>query len=148
MALQVIGAGLGRTGTLSLKIALEQLGFAKCHHMIEILADVRRLDPLWEQAAQGRPDWDAIFTGFASTADYPACRYWRELAAHYPEAKIILTMRDADSWFDSVSRTIFSPPHAAFFDRTAIGPVLRETVYDTFGDRIADRAFMTEWYRA
>ena len=147
MALQVIGAGLGRTGTLSLKLALEQLGFDKCHHMIEVVADVRRLAPLWEEAARGRPDWESIFAGFASTVDYPSCRFWRELAQHYTDAKIILTMRDPNSWFDSVSKTIFSPPHVAFFDRTAVGPLMRETVYDTFGDRIADRGFMTEWFR-
>ena len=147
MALEVIGAGLGRTGTLSLKLALEQLGFSKCHHMIEVLADVRRLAPLWEQAASGNPDWDAIFDGFASTCDHPSCRFWRELAEHYPQARIILTTRDPDSWFDSVSRTILSPPHVAFFDRTAIGPMLRQTVYDMFGEGMADRASMTRRFR-
>jgi len=147
MTLEVIGAGLGRTGTLSLKLALEQLGFARCHHMIEVIADVRRLAPLWEEAARGNPRWDAIFDGFASTCDYPACRFWKELSQHYPEAKIILTTRDPDSWFASISQTIFSPPHRAFFNQTAIGALMRETVYDTFGERIGDQAFMTQWFR-
>ncbi|WP_119084657.1 sulfotransferase family protein [Altererythrobacter sp. B11] len=148
MALDVICAGLGRTGTLSLKLALERLGFGKCHHMVEVLADVRRLAPLWEQAAAGQPDWDAIFAGFASTTDYPACRFWEQLAQYYPQAKIVLSVRDPDSWFDSVSKTIFAPPHMAFFGQTAIGGVMRDTVYDTFGDRIGDRQFMTDWFRA
>lgn len=149
MTLQVIGAGLGRTGTLSLKLALEQLGFAKCHHMIEVLSDAQRLVPLWDDVMNGKPDWDAVFDGFASTLDHPACRYWQELAEHYPESKIVLTTRDADSWFTSVNRTIMSAPHMAFFDQTAIARLLRETVYDMFGDQIADRAYMTrrfaEW---
>jgi hypothetical protein len=148
VALQVIGAGLGRTGTLSLKLALEQLGMAPCHHMIEVLADVRRMGPLWEAAAHGRADWDQIFSGFSATTDHPACRYWRELAEHYPRAKIILTVRDADSWFDSISRTIMSPPHVAFFDQTAIGKVLNETVYSMFDHRLDDRAYMTERFRS
>lgn len=148
MTLQVIGAGLGRTGTLSLKLALEQLGFVKCHHMVEVGAQVRRLGPLWEEVAEGKPRWNAIFEGFAATTDHPACRYWRELAEHYPDAKIVLTTRDADSWFNSVNKTIFSPPHTAFFDQTALGKLLRGTVYDMFDDRLLDRAFMTERFRA
>ena len=148
MALEVIGAGIGRTGTLSLKIALEELGFTKCHHMLEVLADVRRQTPQWEAAKEGLADWDTIFTGFASSCDYPSCRYWKQLAEHYPDAKIVLTTRDPDRWFDSVSKTIFSPPHMAFFDQTFVGPMLRQNVYDTFGERIHDRAFMTDWFRA
>jgi hypothetical protein len=83
MTLAVIGAGLGRTATFSLKFALEHLGFGPCYHMSEVFADARRAVPLWLEAVRGRPDWDAIFEGFHSTTDYPACTYWRELAEHY-----------------------------------------------------------------
>ena len=109
MALKVIGAGLGRTATFSLKFALEHLGFGPCYHMSEVFAAARRNVPLWLEVVRGKPDWDAVFEGFQSTTDYPACTYWRELAAFYPDASLILTVRDADSWFDSVSETIFSP---------------------------------------
>ena len=76
--------------------------------MSEVFAGARRNVPLWLDAIDGQPDWDAIFAGFRSTTDYPACNYWRELAAYYPDAKVVLTVRDPDSWFDSVSETIFS----------------------------------------
>src|SRR5512134_1982263 len=108
MALQVIGAGLGRTATLSLKFALEHLGFGPCYHMAEVFAGARRNIPLWLDVVQGKPSWNAVFEGYKSTTDYPACTYWRELAAFYPEAKVVLTTRDPDSWFESVSETIFS----------------------------------------
>ena len=101
MTLKVIGAGLGRTATFSLKFALEHLGFGPCYHMSEVFAGARRNIGLWLDVVAGRPDWDALFEGFQSTTDYPACSYWRELADHYPDAKVILTVRDPDSWFDS-----------------------------------------------
>lgn len=98
MALKVIGAGLGRTATFSLKFALEHVGFGPCYHMSEVFAGTRRSVPLWLDAVQRRPNWDAIFDGFESTTDYPACTYWRELADFYPDAKVILTVRDPDSF--------------------------------------------------
>ena len=64
--------------------------------------------PLWTAASQGDPDWDAIFAGFRSCSDYPSASYWRELAEYYPQARVVLTTRDPDSWFVSVSETIFS----------------------------------------
>ena len=86
MALEVIGVGLGRNATFTLKFALEKLGFGPCFHMAELFADVRRRLPLWLDVVDGRPDWDAVFDGFRSTTDYPACTYWRELADHFPDA--------------------------------------------------------------
>ena len=148
MALQVIGAGLGRTGTLSFKLALEHLGFGPCYHMVEVFAgDVRKTIPQWMQAAEGNPDWPAIFDGFQSTADYPGCGFWRELADFYPEAKVVLTTRDPESWFNSVSETIFSKPHR---DRFSSGPMeafMNRTIYAEFKDRIDDRAFMIEFFQ-
>jgi len=107
MALQVIGAGFGRTGTLSLKAALEHLGYDKCHHMMEVMPNDAQLDA-WHRIAKGEaPDWDAIFDGFQASVDFPSCAYWRELAAHYPDAKIILSSRSFDSWYESASETIY-----------------------------------------
>ncbi len=147
MALQVIGAGLGRTGTFSLKFALERLGFGACYHMSEALAGARRNLPLWIEAAKGNADWDAIFEGYRSTCDYPACTFWRELADYYPEAKVILTVRDADNWFDSVNATIFSKPHRETFAGGPLSEFFESTVYSDFGDRIDEREFMTDYFK-
>jgi hypothetical protein len=93
MTLKVIGAGLGRTGTLSLKAALEALGFGPCHHMMELLPRPER-HGYWEDAALGRPvAWDKVFEGFSSTVDWPYCNFYRELSVVYPEAKFILPAR-------------------------------------------------------
>lgn len=147
MALQVIGAGLGRTATFSLKFALEHLGLGPCYHMSEVFAGARRNIPLWLDVAGGKPDWDAIFAGFQSTTDYPACSYWRELAAHWPEAKVVLTVRDPDSWFDSVSETIFSDAMQGSLAGSPVEAMMRGVIFDHFGDGdIRDRAFMTDWF--
>jgi len=107
MALSVIGAGFGRTGTLSLKLALERLGFGPCYHMTEIFADFKRADP-WLAAARGeRVDWDDVLSGYKSVVDWPACHFWREFAQLYPQAKVLLGVRDPAKWYDSISNTIF-----------------------------------------
>ena len=105
MGLKVIGSGLGRTGTLSTKLALEQLGFTPCHHMTEVLMHPQTI-PLWVEAGNGKPDWDAIFGDYQAMVDHPGCAYWRELMDHYPEAKVLHTVRDPDKWFDSTQATI------------------------------------------
>jgi hypothetical protein len=108
MTLKVIGAGFGRTGTLSLKAALEQLGFGRCYHMMEVIPNPKAPD-LWSAAADGKPDWETIFQGYQSAVDWPACHFWRELSDFYRDAKIILTVRDAEKWFASTQATIFHP---------------------------------------
>ena len=119
MALQVIGAGLGRTGTLSLKFALEQLGFGPCYHMMEVLMHPAREARIaqWNAlTAGGAHDWERILDGYAAAVDWPTCNYYRELMTLYPDAKVILSRRsDAATWFDSTQATIFrdsmaSPP--------------------------------------
>lgn len=149
MALQVIGVGLGRTGTLSLKLALEHLGLGPCYHMVEVVGDMQRNVPLWIAAGRGAPDWDALFEGFASTTDYPGCMFWRDLAARYPQAKLILTVRDADKWFESVSATVFSPEHRARVESSPdMVDFFAATVFDDLGDRLGDRAKMVEYFNA
>jgi hypothetical protein len=107
MALQVIGAGFGRTGTTSLKAALEQLGFSKCHHMMEVMksgAQVR----FWQTLADGdEVDWDEVFEGFQASCDWPSCNYWEQLHHRYPDAKIVLSVRDEGRWYESVLATIY-----------------------------------------
>jgi hypothetical protein len=108
MPLKVIGAGFGRTGTLSLKLALEQLGFGPCYHMIEVFKNAEA-PQWWIDAADGHPDWEKIFEGYSSTVDWPNATFYAELAEAYPEAKVILTERDPEEWFASTQATIFSP---------------------------------------
>lgn len=146
MSLKVIGAGLGRTATFSLKFALEHLGLGPCYHMSEVFANARRSIPLWLDVVNGKPDWEAIFASYRCTTDYPACSYWRELADYYPAAKVVLTVRDAGSWFDSVSETIFSDQMNGSLAATALGAMMKGTIFDAFGDRMKDRSFMTAWF--
>ncbi len=147
LALKVIGAGLGRTATFSLKFALEHIGFGPCYHMSEVFASARRSIPLWLDVIGGDPDWDAIFDGFQSTTDYPACSYWRELTEYYPDAKVVLTSRDADSWFDSVSETIFSPRMQTAPEGSPQHSFMHGAIFHAFNGQVGDRAFMTDWYR-
>jgi Sulfotransferase domain len=147
MALKVIGAGLGRTATLSLKFALEHLGLGPCYHMTEVFAGARRNIPLWLEVVNGKPDWDAIFDGYPSTTDYPACSYWRQLADYYPDAKVVLTVRDADAWFDSVSETIFSEDMQGSLAGSPAAAMMQGVIFAAFGARVQDRSFMTDWFR-
>lgn len=145
MALQVIGAGFGRTGTHSLKLALEQLGFAPCHHMFEVIEHPEQL-AFWQAAARGElPDWDEVFAGYAAQVDWPGARFWRELAEHYQEAKVILSVRPADQWFDSLHATIGpflrEPPAHHDPDRHAQARMVHELIgRQIFDDRVNDRA--------
>jgi hypothetical protein len=112
MPLKVIGAGLGRTGTLSLKFALEELGFVKCYHMTEVLAHSEHIR-LWDTAARGEHvDWEALFRGYQATVDWPGCNFYQEYLRLYPEAKVILTVRDPERWYDSARQTIYYVRHA------------------------------------
>ena len=107
MTLRVIGAGLGRTGTLSLKAALERLLGGPCYHMSEVMAHPEHV-PLWHRAARGEPvDFDALLAGYVAAVDWPASAFWPELAERFPDALVVLSVRDADAWWRSASATIF-----------------------------------------
>ncbi len=146
MPLEVIGAGLGRTGTMSLKVALEQLGLGPCYHMIEVLSEPARSEQ-WLRAAAGELEWDRVFEGYAATVDYPGCVFWRELADYFPHAKVVLTVRDPDRWFDSTQATIFSPAHVQRLAGSPMQAFFRTAVVRDYGDRLHDRAFMTALFR-
>lgn len=108
VALQVIGTGFGRTGTMSMKMALEQLGFGPCHHMDEVFRNPNQ-GANWMAALEGGPvDWDAIYQGYRSTVDWPSAAFWREAIQAYPEAKVILTVRPPEKWWASISETILN----------------------------------------
>lgn len=107
MGLQVVGAGLGRTGTTSLKLALERLLAAPCYHMTETR---KRPDDrlIWKTAFEGASiDWVAMFDGYAATVDWPGAGVWHEISAAFPDALILLSVRDVDAWWRSASQTIF-----------------------------------------
>ena len=107
MGLRVVGAGQGRTATHSLKIALERLLGAPCYHMREVFDHPEHI-PYWRAAAEGHmPDWDRLFEGYVAAVDWPAAAFWPELMTAYPDALVLLSIRDPDSWWDSASNTIF-----------------------------------------
>ena len=108
MTLSVISAGFGRTGTMSLKLALEELGLGPCHHMIEVIHNGEAQVPLWNAALAGKPDYAAIYDGYKSAVDWPSAAFWKELSDAYPEAQIILSSRSAESWYASISETILA----------------------------------------
>jgi len=108
MSLRVVGAGLGRTGTHSLQIALQQLLGAPCYHMLEIIEHPEFI-PAWQDAVDGKPvDWEAVMNGYSAAVDWPAAAYWRELAEWNPDAIILLSTRSStDAWWKSANDTIF-----------------------------------------
>jgi hypothetical protein len=109
MTLKIIGTGLSRTGTMSLKDALETLTGEPCYHMHELFRNPERL-PLWEEAEEKQQtDWDALFEGYGSAVDLPTTKYYAQLLEKYPDAKFVHTERDADSWYESAAGTIFAP---------------------------------------
>jgi hypothetical protein len=136
MALRVIGTGFGRTGTDSMREALNTLGFGPCHHMFEVNRDPEQ-KRLWRALAKGAaPDWERLFAGYASCVDFPSAVYWRELLAAYPDAKAILTWRPADDWWRSFERSIGAVMRdGADPDSVGVALVARQV----FGGRPLDR---------
>lgn len=141
MELAVVGAGVGRTGTHSLKLALEQLLDAPCHHMLEILGDPTQI-PAWIDAIEGRPvDWSAMLARYRAIVDWPGGSFWPELFAAYPDAVVLLSVRDPEGWYRSASNTIFltfehMPPEVAPW-MEAVRKLLRDRFSDRFDDPTA-----------
>jgi hypothetical protein len=145
MALKVIGTGFGRTGTDSMREALNILGFGPCHHMREV-NDNEEQKRLWRALARGENSgWDPLFAGYNSCVDWPSAYYWRQLIQIYPEAKVILTYRSPDSWWASFSKTILaSISHST--DEASLGiALIRDQV---FAGNPGDRARAIALYEA
>ena len=105
--MRVIGAGFGRTGTLSLKAALDELGFGPTYHMLQLIADPSPLAH-WRAALDAEPvDWHAAFRGWGSTVDWPGCVFWEQLLETWPDAQVILTVRDPEAWYQSCTDSIY-----------------------------------------
>lgn len=133
MSLSVIGAGFGRTGTASMKRALELLGLGPCHHMKEVASPAQT--DYWLAAAAGQQmAWEQVFEDYGCCVDWPAAFFWRELSAYYPDAKILLTVRDSESWYKSMQNTIFNvlqaKPEAFTVAARLIGKGLFEERFD------------------
>ena len=153
MTLRIMGTGFGRTGTMSLKLALEELGFRACYHMTELAAHPEHA-PLWLALTRGeRVDLEEMFAGYAAAVDWPACTLWRELLAVYPDAHVILTVRNPVDWYESFSRTILArsenlPPLASPNIR-ALYELSREVILrQTFGGRANDANHAISIYNA
>ena len=145
MALRLIGAGFGRTGTLSLKVALETLGCGPCYHMMEVLGKPAHVD-LWSRAADGEAiDWEDLFDGYPAAVDWPACYFWRELVDRYPAAPVLLSLRDPAGWYKSVRSTIyramteFEPPDVPAI-RKQLAMTRKIVLEQTFGGRFEEEA--------
>jgi hypothetical protein len=144
MALEVIGTGFGRTGTDSMREALNILGFGPCHHMVEVTEN-----PLMKARWRAFMDtdernWEALFEGYRSCVDWPSVHYWRDLVAHYPAARVILTWRDPDSWWTSYEATILRFLRTTD-DRAAVG---YRVLGKAMGGRTGDRDHVVAVYEA
>ena len=129
MAMHVIGAGVGRTGTLSLRLAINRLGFGPCHHMEEVIRDVPEQVRLWTAALNGHPDWNATYKGFESAVDWPTAAFYSELVDVYPSAKFVLTHRDPEDWADSFGATIYKLVE----ERDKAPPVMKDFLAMCYG---------------
>ncbi|MGB0385101.1 MAG: sulfotransferase family protein [Ardenticatenaceae bacterium] len=149
MAMKIIGAGFGRTGTMSMQAALEELGFKKCYHMIEVMKNGGHAR-FWHKASQGQPvEWDQIFEGYQATVDWPGCTFYKELIAQYPDAKVVLNVRDPERWYDSTHSTIYQLRQGWFGSLNRLLPrldqmakMINHLIWEgTFHGRFEDKAY-------
>ncbi len=151
MALKLIGAGFGRTGTTSLKGALEELGLSKCYHMEEVIKNPKDA-ARWQAAAEGKPvDWDALLEGYQATVDWPGCSFYQELMVKYPDAKVLLNVREPEAWYESMTNTVYRMTQLSFPQSLIprVVPRIRRLSrmahrliwQNTFDDRFADKAY-------
>lgn len=140
MTIKVIGAGFGRNGTLSLKHALEKLGFSKCYHMME-LDQSKDEDLAWLKLHRGEQvDLEKLFEGYQASVDWPSCNFWREQMAAFPEAKVILSERDPEAWYASIMKTIY-PSSVAMREHAGEDPLWQrrsEMVFELIWDGLFD----------
>ena len=149
MPIKVLGAGFGRTGTNSLKLALEMLGFGPCYHMYEVSSgDI----DIWNEAIDGKNvNWQVLFKEYQSAVDWPAISFLPQLLREYPDAKVILTTRDPEDWFESASNTIFKAmvlgdkiPHKVGRKKNEMAR--RLILDDVFSGRYADKDYCIDVY--
>jgi len=149
--LEIIGAGLGRTGTHSLAAALELLGFGPVYHIYAFAQHPEDL-PIWQAALDGRPvAWDALFNGYRSSVEWPGVAFFPQLLAAYPDARVILTTRDPEGWFESINHTVFDGLQLSAFNpdpqQRARSAFSRELILQrTFAGKFRDRDYAIRVY--
>ncbi len=140
--LRVVGAGVGRTGSHSLKLALEQLLGGTCHHMVEVFGHPEEVS-VWIDAIDGRPvDWDTLMQDYKAQVDWPGASFWPELSAANPDALVILSVRDPDAWFTSCTNTIFGGMRQMLEQGDAWMAAMLRLFAERFDDRVDDRDAM------
>jgi hypothetical protein len=159
--LKVIGAGFGRTGTMSLKAALERLGFGPCYHMTEVFGHPEH-NRFWVSSWRGEPaDWEGVLGNYGAAVDWPACTFYEELLERNPDARVVLSVRDPERWYESVRNTIYElsvvvPRHPLYrigyalvslvvFRGSGNADLADEIIWQgTFDGRFEDRAYAIE----
>jgi hypothetical protein len=147
--MEVVGAGLGGTGTLQAKAALELLGFGPCYHVAEVQEHPEQIGFWQSVAADGSaPDWDALLAPYESCVDFPACVFYAELADAYPESRVLLTVRDPEQAYERVRDTIYRLTTGSDSPLPAeLRRVFRDLVWDAlFQGAFDDRAAALETY--
>jgi hypothetical protein len=156
--MKVIGAGFGRTGTMSLKAALERLGFGPCFHMIDLIRNPEPL-PYWQAAANGEQvDWTEALDGWESTIDWPGCTFWEEMAEIWPDAPVLLSVRDPEAWYRSTLNSIHEAKEMALRGELqgnteeapdpAVMQMINGLIWNgTFKGRFTDKEFALEVFR-
>jgi hypothetical protein len=158
MSIKIIGAGLPRTGTNTLKNALETLGYSKTYHMKELLVNPDKLHHWLTLQSTGTTNWDELYEGYEATVDFPAYPWYKEHLKQYPDAKVIFTTRPFDKWYDSVHSTVWQagpqtlPEKLAMMSKLLFNPRLRKVIkcvklakkrifQDTLEGKFEDKAF-------
>jgi hypothetical protein len=149
--MKVIGAGFGRTGTMSLKAALEVLGYGPCYHMIELFEHLEHVER-WEAAVRDEPvDWEDMFAGYRATVDWPGASFYKELMEAHPEARVLLSVRDPHRWYESTKNTIYATVNPSPEMIAAVGPAPRlnnDLIWKrTFGENFEDRQHAIEVFK-
>lgn len=150
--LEVIGAGFGRTGTHSLGLAFEKLGFGPCHNIREVTKNPSHVE-IWNDAIDSKPtDWDFLFESYRSTVEWPAVAFLPQLIGHFPKAKVVLTLRDPESWYESAGETIFEGLELSAYNpdpikRESSGMFRRLILERTFGGRYREKEHAIEVYQ-
>src|ERR1700733_712501 len=140
--MKVIGAGLPRTATTSQAIAYEKLGFGPCYHMRDVLMDMDKGLSQWEAVASGNPDWETIFGDGQSTCDWPGARYYKELLEYYPDSKVVLSVRSAEGWVQSMRDTVW----AIYFGDSVMHHLCEaRAVLDPLWKRFMDLMIVMTW---
>jgi hypothetical protein len=145
--LRVVGAGIGRTGTHSLKVALERLLGAPCHHMVEVFMHPEQI-PVWTDAVEGRPvDWRQLLSGYSALVDWPGASFWSELTSAFPDALVLLSVRDPEAWYRSAINTIFVGLDQAPAEMQPWMRTVRKLMHDRFSDDFDDEPAMVAAFR-